>query len=129
MKVERVPSWSTWFAVRGFGVEGAAAARAAVSVAMVPMMMLLTSRTGSVGFFQLLGALWRPLVAALAMAFVVMAVPVPGIAMLALLAKVVLCALTYPGALLVLWQLSGRPVGFERDALAQLRAMLGKAAA
>ena len=120
---------STWFAVRGFGVEGAAAARAAVSVAMVPMMMLLTSRTGSVGFFQLLGALWRPLVAALAMAFVVMAVPVPGIAMLALLAKVVLCALTSPGALLVLWQLSGRPVGFERDALAQLRAMLGKAAA
>ena len=118
----------TWFAVRGFGVEGAAAARAAVSVAMVPVMMLLTARTGSVSFVQLLGALWRPLAAALLMAGLLIGLPVPNNAVLALVAKGALCVLLYPAALLILWNFSGRPAGFERAALVQLKTMIRKTA-
>lgn len=118
----------TWLAVRSHGVEGAAAARAGVSMGMVPVMMLLTARTGSVTFVRLLGALFRPLLAAVAMAFIVYLVPLallgPAIAVLA--AKFMLCLLLYPSVLMGLWALFGRPPGFEAMALGRIKALLAR---
>jgi lipopolysaccharide exporter len=111
----------SWFAVRHFGVEGAAAARVAVSLAMVPLMMLLTARIGSVSFVQLLGALWRPLVAAVIMGVTVELLPVvSGNVLFTLIVKLVLCVLVYVLSSLVLWVLVGRPDGIERSALERM---------
>jgi O-antigen/teichoic acid export membrane protein len=111
----------SWFAVRHFGVEGAAAARVAVAVAMVPVMMLLTARIGLVSFGQLLGAVWRPLVAAATMGVAVGLVPAaPGNALIALVVKLTLCALVYVLSSLALWALAGRPDGIERAALQRI---------
>ena len=115
----------TWFAVKGFGVEGAAAARAAVALLMVPLMMVLTARTGSVSFLQLAGALWRPLLAALAMSGLVLSVPLLlGSALLTLVVKGALCFAIYPVVLGGLWVLAGRPPGFETAAAVQLNKVL-----
>ena len=116
----------TWFAVqRGFGVEGVAAARACIAVTMVPLMMMLTARSGSVSFLNLTSALWRPLVAALVMALAAAYVPtVFGSALITLIVKGSLCLVIYPLMLVGLWGLVGRPQGFESAALAQLKKAL-----
>ena len=119
----------TLLAVQHFGVEGAAAARAAVSVAMVPVMMLLTARSGSVPFASLWAALWRPLCAALAMAAVAHWLPwslLPSIP-LRLAAKITWCVFSYPALLLALWWLSGQPAGFEKSAIQFSKARLRRA--
>lgn len=111
-----------WWAVQAGGVEGAAATRAAVAVLMVPLMMALTARTGSVSFRQLLLAVWRPLAAALGMALIVVALPAwpawPALVLLCL--KGALCLILYPALLWSLWMASGRPVGAEASAVAAL---------
>jgi len=115
----------SWLAVRHFGVEGAAAARVAVAVAMVPVMMLLTARIGSVGFVELLGALWRPLVAALVMGAAIELLPaLPGNVLVSLVVKVVLCMLVYVLAALALWAVAGRPEGIEHMALERMKMRL-----
>ena len=116
----------TWFAVqRGFGVEGAAAARAGVAVLMVPLMMMFTARSGSVSFLNLTATLWRPLVAALVMALAATYVPtILGSALVTLIAKGSLCLVIYPLVLVGLWVLVGRPQGFETAALAQVKKAL-----
>ena len=117
----------TWLAVRGWGVEGAAVARAGVSVLMVPIMMLLTARYCNVGFGPLAAALWRPLLAALAMAAVASQVPhLLNSALVTLLVKGALCFVLYPLLLLGLWVVAGRPAGFEPGALAQLKKLFQK---
>ena len=117
-----------WLAVGRFGVEGAAAVRAGVAAAMVPVMMALTARAGSVSFGQLAGALWRPLAAALVMSVAAAALPAwQGPALLLLLVKGSYCTLVYVGALLALWVLSGRPAGFERSAFELAGRRLGRA--
>lgn len=118
----------TWLAVRSFGVEGAAAARAGVSMCMVPVMMLLTARAGSVTFARLLVAVFRPLVAAVGMILLVGAAPMMslGPAIVVLAAKLMLCVLIYPAMLMALWALSGRPAGFEAMALGRIKALFAR---
>lgn len=118
----------TLLAVRAYGVEGAAAARAGVSMLMVPVMMVLTARNGSVTFWQLAGALWRPLAAALVMAAVVHSLPLEGDgpALLRLGAKGAACAALYPPLLLLLWWASGRPKSIEAKVVGMLRAALAR---
>ena len=111
----------SWFAVRHFGVEGAAVSRVAVAVAMVPIMMLLTTRISAIRFVQLLGASWRPLVAAGIMALTIELLPtMSSSTLLMLFVKFALSALVYSMSLLVLWALAGRPKGVERSALNQM---------
>lgn len=119
----------TLWAVQRHGAEGAAAARAGVAVLMVPVMLLLTARSGSVPLANLLAALWRPLLAAGVMAAVVWLLPWPAMApaLLGLVAKGSVCVLVYPAVLMVLWAGSGRPAGFEGSALKFVRAKLGRA--
>lgn len=133
-KLSAVQSWlelaailplSIW-AVQAHGAPGAAAARAAVAVAMVPVMMWLTAHSGSVPFRVLIACLWRPLAAALLMAAAVLAAPWPtlGVPLLLLLLKAAACACLYVAALLMLWAASGRPKGFEASAVRMVLARL-----
>lgn len=114
-----------WIAVHKFGVEGAAAARAAVAVTMVPVMMHISARAGNLTFVQLLGSVWRPLSAAILMALVLHALTVPAIwpAAVALAIKVALGAMLYPTLLAALWVVAGRPDGFETAALGKIKTL------
>jgi O-antigen/teichoic acid export membrane protein len=115
----------SWFAVRRYGVEGAAAARVVVAVTMVPTMMLLTARTGMVRFGPLASAVWRPVAASVAMYWAAGLVPTLGSStFVMLLAKVAVCALVYPLTLLGIWALTGRPAGFERSSIKHAKGML-----
>ena len=116
----------TLLAVKSHGVEGAAAARAAVSVLMVPLMMGLTARSGSVPFARLAAGLWRPLCAALVMVAAAPLVLPTGLQppLLLLAVKGAWCVVVYPGVLMGLWLLSGRPAGFEQSAFQFTRAAL-----
>ncbi len=111
-----------WLAVTHFGVEGAAAARALVAIAMVPVMMRISARAGSVSVGQLAGAMWRPMVSGVVMATLVLALPLPAWSPVAvtLTIKVLLGAVLYPSVLGILWVLSGRPTGFEATALEKI---------
>jgi len=117
---------ATLLAVQDFGAEGAAAARAGVAVLMVPIMMALTARWGSVPFLGLLGAVWRPLVAAVVMVLVVLALPLPPAwpAIVLLAVKGASCALFYLSTLLLLWLVAGRPSGLETTAWGLARGLL-----
>jgi lipopolysaccharide exporter len=119
---------ATLWAVQAAGVEGAAMARAGVSMAMVPLMMALTARTGSVGVGALAAALWRPLVAAVLMAAAVHALPLDGAgpALLGLILKGAACVVLYPLALLGLWWASGQPAGVEASLVEHARAALAR---
>lgn len=114
------------YAVSQYGVEGAAAARAGVSVVVLPLMMWLTARSGGVTVGQLVGALWRPLLAAVLMAALVHSLSWQafGPVIVRLVAKGTLCTLAYPLVLMALWWLSGQPDGVEASALAQIRSRL-----
>lgn len=117
---------ATLLAVRAYGAEGAAAARAGVSLLMVPVMMALTARVGSVSFGQLAGALWRPLAAALMMAAAVHALPLEsmGPTLLRLAVKLAACAAIYPVVLVLLWLTCGRPRGVEATLVELVRSAL-----
>ena len=119
---------ATLFAVRDFGAEGAAASRAGVAVLMLPLMMALTARWGSVRFVSLAVALWRPMASAVVMVLVMYLLPIPALAYViaTLLIKGALCAIVYVATLLVLWLLSGRPAGLEVQAIGLLRTMLAR---
>jgi O-antigen/teichoic acid export membrane protein len=119
---------ATLIAVQSHGAEGAAAARAGVSVAMVPVMMVFTARTCDVSFGQLAGALWRPLAAALVMAAIVHLLPLDAVdpLFLRLAAKLALCVLIYPTVLMLLWLASGRPPSVEATLVKQLRSVLAR---
>jgi lipopolysaccharide exporter len=116
---------ATLLAVHRYGVEGAAAARAGVSMVMVPIMMALTARTGNIPFRRLVAALWRPLCAAVLMVGAVHVLPLEFVepAFVRLLLKGAACVLLYPLALWVLWLASGRPAGVEATTLSQLCAL------
>lgn len=118
-----------WFAVLRFGVEGAAAARVLVVVAMVPLMMYLCSAIECVSVPRLLATLWRPALAALAMVAASALLPEAWTSgLVVLVAKLAVCALAFPVALLALWALSGKPDGIERQVLDYCSARLLKPA-
>jgi len=106
-------------AMQAWGAEGAAAARAGVAALAVPVMIALTARSGGVPALRLVGALWRPLTAALLMAAGVHLLSLPSDVpvFVSFVAKGTLCVLLYPTLMAVLWWASGRPDGFEPAAI------------
>ena len=101
-------------ALKAFGVDGAAMARAIVAAVVLPMMLWLASRTCSLPMRDLLAALWRPLTAAIAMALLLRApLPMPANVFGALAVKVAVGAGFYTAVLWTLWRAAGRPAGAE----------------
>jgi O-antigen/teichoic acid export membrane protein len=111
-------------AARSYGVEGAAFARAAVSLVVLPAMLLFVARACSVRVGRLFGALWRPLVAGLVMALAqeLAGRHGQGVLALTLLLKLVTAALVFPASLGLLWLASGRPPGIEAQLVGMLSA-------
>jgi lipopolysaccharide exporter len=105
-------------------IEMAAMARLGVTLLMTPMLLIAVTRLLSVTLRDTLSTIWRPIVAAAAMAAVVL--PFDGIPrsqlFLRLLIEVIAGAGAYSGSLLLLWMLLGRPDGLERDIVAWARA-------
>ena len=85
-----------------------------------------TARRGSVPFARLAAGLWRPLCAALVMVAAAPLVLPTGLQppLLLLAVKGAWCVVVYPGVLMGLWLLSGRPAGFEQSAFQFTRAAL-----
>jgi O-antigen/teichoic acid export membrane protein len=110
-----------------YGVQGAVIAAVATALGLLPVNATLVARTLGVTARQLLAKVWRPLLAAAVMYGVtVLAQPLIETATLtapralALLAIFVpLGALAYLIAILVLWNLCGRPSGAETAILDQ----------
>lgn len=108
-------------AVHAYGLEGAAGARMLVAVAMLPVMLVLASRTCPIRLRDFAAMLWRPLLAALAMA-AVLAMPVsyPGNVVITLIVKILVGGTTYASVLVLLWLVSGKPDGVESTIMRRL---------
>jgi len=108
-------------ALRVNGVEGAATARALVALAMLPVMLVLVARVSPIRIRDFAAAMWRPLLAALAMTMVLsMPLGYPMGLVAALLVKVGVGATVYAGVLLLLWLVSGKPDGIESAVMRRL---------
>lgn len=104
-----------YLAVRHGGIELAAIARLAVSGAMVPLIIHLASRASHIPQRKFYAAIWRPMIAGLAMAMALHSF-FSGLvtsAAILLITKVVVGVLLFPVFLLGLWFLAGRPDGIE----------------
>lgn len=110
------------WAVRHGGVEAAAAARAGLSVLMVPVMMAFAVHAGNIGWGVLLAAVWRPVAAVAGVAALSLLMPGPWFAwpLVTLVAKGVCFGLAFVAGIALLWALSGRPRGFEAAAVDRL---------
>ena len=117
---------AAWFAVHEFGIVGAAAARTCVAITMVPIMMHISVRAGSVSYTDLIGAVWRPLLSGALMALTLYALVLPATMspVAAFSIKVLLGMGAFPAILIILWWASGRPTGFEASALGKASALL-----
>lgn len=115
-----------YFAAQANGIEGAAIARLAVSITIVPVMIYFASNACKIHQRTLYGAIWRPLFAGLLMATILHFVSTSLIEsnLLLLLTKVSAGIVIYPCTLLFLWLLVGRPPGLETDALAAGKKLL-----
>lgn len=111
-----------------WGVVGIAAARAVVSALFLPVMFYTLIQVIPVTTRQITERLWRPALAALAMAAAVLLSGTGAIAPVALrlACNVGLGAAVFTATLLALWVLAGRPEGAERMALAQFGQMTGR---
>jgi lipopolysaccharide exporter len=105
-----------------WGVVGIAAARLAVTVLFFPVMFYTLMQVIPITARQIAECLWRPALAALAMAAVVILSGTDAIAPVALrlVCNVALGAATFATALLALWFLAGRPEGAECMLVTQL---------
>jgi hypothetical protein len=102
------------YATIRWGPEGAAAGMVVSAGLALPITGLYLLNRIQMSLGQLFGSLWRPVTAALVMAFVVDASLDAGAGhALRLGFGVVLGVTTYVVALLGLWALSGRPAGME----------------
>jgi O-antigen/teichoic acid export membrane protein len=101
------------------GLTDVATGRTVATAAVLLVTFLVFERTVRLPAFTLARGLLRPLLAALAMSAVVLAVQAaaPGNPILRLLLCAGVGAVAYVGALLVLWLLAGRPASVEADAL------------
>lgn len=111
-----------------WGVVGIAVARTAVSVLFLPVLFYTLTRVIPVTARQIAECLWRPVLAALAMAAAVLFSGTGAIAPVALrlACNVGLGATVFTAALLLLWLLAGRPQGAERMAIAQFAGLVRK---
>jgi O-antigen/teichoic acid export membrane protein len=114
-----------------WGSEGVAAARMAVTVLFAPVMFYSLMQVVPITAGQIMERLWRPALAAFAMAAVVSFSGTDAISstLLRLFCNVGLGAGVFAATLLALWFLAGRPPGAEQVFIAQARAALSRLAA
>lgn len=93
--------------------------RTGVAVVFLPVMFYLITRVVPVRFGELLLQLWRPVLAAVAMAFVVRTLHADGISspIIRLILDTLTGALTFLTALIAVWWLSGGKEGPEKTAI------------
>lgn len=119
---------TAYCAAMAYGVEGAAMARLAVSVVVLPVMIHFVSSACRIGAGKLYGDLWRPLFAGLLMSLVLslLTTDVVGSTALALALKILAGVVFYPAGVLLLWLLAGKPWGIEQEAARALSAFLAQ---
>jgi lipopolysaccharide exporter len=105
------------------GAEQVALARVVVMLASIPLFLIIASRTLGVSWWAGLMAVWRPALAAVAMAGAVFAVPADLVPILwtRLLTKVICGAIGFIGASLILVWYFGQPNDWERIGVRYLR--------
>jgi len=116
-----------WIAGHKFGIEGVAAAKAAMAVVFVLTLAVGSTRRTALSMSDLVRCLWPPLSACLAMIAAVKTLQAiqPGVPpWLGLGRDVTVGGIVYIAATLVLWWLRGRPEGVERDALRRVARLL-----
>jgi lipopolysaccharide exporter len=116
-----------WFAGHRFGIQGVAAAKAAMAIVFVLTLVLGSTRRSPLTSRTVWRCIWPPLVACGAMLVAVKSVQTfwPASApWIGLLRDVAIGAIVYIAATLLVWSLRGRPDGVERDALRRARRLL-----
>lgn len=104
------------------GALGIAWAKLTGAVVLAVSIFATVLRITSVSASQIVQCLWRTVVASALMALAVTSIPsLDGGVLVTLIVKVLLGALSYSAALLILWRLAGYPQGPEEFFLAQLR--------
>jgi len=104
------------------GAEGVAMAKIAGGFILIILTFVGVTRVTEVKARNIAACLWRPLLASAMMTVAVASVPGVGSGMLVdLFVKVSVGAISYGGALIVLWRVAGCPDGAERFFLDQLR--------
>lgn len=106
-------------------IEMIAAARLGVVSLLAPLFFIHLMKVIPLTARQLVDVTWRPVVAAAAMSYVLPLVPVTELAgsnpFMRLPIEVVVGAIVYGTALMILWLLAGRPGGVERAAIRMFR--------
>ncbi len=99
-----------------WGLMGIVRAMALSALLMVPVGVFFLTSALPINAVQLLGVLWRPVLASIAMSFAVYLVHLhgPAIDVIRLLLEVLSGALVYVLSLGILWRLAGCPSGVER---------------
>ena len=117
-------------ASRNWGVQGVAVGAVCSALVVFPVVVWFLTRSLPLSTGMVVGAFWRPLLAAVGMAICVrwldqrVELPAP----LALLLEAAAGALVYGLILVTAWWIAGRPRGVEQMALGFLAARSGKAA-
>ncbi len=103
-----------------FGLEGAIGSIVVAGVLYTWLNAWMLRRTVGIRTGEILGQLWRPLLAAATMVGVLLALGAatpPLATWLSLVVRIAVGGVTYAGSLYVLWRLAGRPDGIERRLL------------
>ena len=115
-------------AARMGGPVGIAEARAFVALLVLPLNLLMVSRAIGIRYRDILGVLYRPIIAAAAMSLaiqsagtVISLTPVEE-----LFFKIGFGGLVYIGSIMIVWTLVGRPEGAESFALRTIRTVVFK---
>ena len=132
----RVKDWGRvlWLQAVGFvlagvgagwwlGLEGVAAARLAVALAVFPLPILLLRRMTGLRVREVAAALVRPALASAVMALAVYGVSLVGesSALVLLLSQVVVGMVVYAATIFMLWHGAGRPTGAEEFVMGSIR--------
>jgi O-antigen/teichoic acid export membrane protein len=112
-----------WFAGIFLGIQGVAASRTLLVVAVAPVVIYLATRGTGVTVRWVASAIWTRLVAGALMAMAVLAVHplLPEVPWLRLLCETATGAGVFATVTLALWRLQGRPEGPEKTVLDYLR--------
>jgi len=111
-----------------YGAEGVAVAKLAGSVLLAGLIFVGIARITEVKVRYVVERLWRTFAASFLMAVAVASVPATNFGVVVdLVTKVFVGIVSYCAALLLFWQLSGRPEGAERFLLGTLRRLTQRA--